>query len=134
MPDRSTGDHLRCPLAKTIVAPGHARRFVADAVAYRFAAERAFELALVVGELANNAVMYGEEPIDLVITEGEHHVRIEMCDASPAMPTVVEANEHGGRGMRLVDLLADRWGAVANAGAGKHVWVEFDAFASTAEP
>jgi anti-sigma regulatory factor (Ser/Thr protein kinase) len=118
---------LRHALPKSPIAAREARRFVTDQLARRFDERRAIELELVVSELTTNAVLHGDEPIDLHVSAGPRSVRIEIHDGSPMMPAIVEPSEHGGRGMRLVDRLADRWGAEADEGHGKQVWVEFDA-------
>jgi anti-sigma regulatory factor (Ser/Thr protein kinase) len=117
---------LRFPLQRTLAAPREARLFAVDAVRDRFSAQRAFEFALVVGELTNNAVTHGEEPIELTLGTCPTGVRVEVHDASPGMPAFIEPHPRGGRGLLLVHRLSDRWGAESQPGDGKLVWAEFD--------
>lgn len=54
-------------------------------------------------------------------------VRVEVADRSPRPPSRrhAEGDETSGRGLELVDGLADRWGWRAE-GAGKAIWCEVD--------
>lgn len=81
-------------------------------------------LELLTSELVTNAVKYGrgsEVVVDLLTGDGELGVRVH--DANPEPPRLVDPAPHsfGGRGMRLVEQLAQRWG-VERSGRGKAVW------------
>ncbi|MFJ2744249.1 ATP-binding protein [Streptomyces sp. NPDC087440] len=54
-------------------------------------------------------------------------VRVEVADASacPPKPRHAEGDDTNGRGLELVDGLADRWGWQTE-GAGKRIWCEVD--------
>ncbi|MGW7415448.1 ATP-binding protein [Streptomyces sp. NPDC054863] len=54
-------------------------------------------------------------------------VRVEVADVSacPPRPRHAEGDDTNGRGLELVDGLADRWGWQAE-GAGKRIWCEVD--------
>jgi anti-sigma regulatory factor (Ser/Thr protein kinase) len=54
-------------------------------------------------------------------------VRVEVADASdrPPAPRHARGDDTGGRGLELVDGLADRWGW-QREGAGKRIWCEVD--------
>lgn len=54
-------------------------------------------------------------------------VRVEVADASaqPPAPRHARGEDTGGRGLELVDGLADRWGWQPE-GAGKRIWCEVD--------
>ncbi|WP_328924295.1 SpoIIE family protein phosphatase [Streptomyces sp. NBC_00190] len=107
--------------------PAMARHLIRAAVAAWGARERADEIELAADELMTNA---------LVHTEGGGHVgmrlmadgriRIEVEDSSSALPRRREAGDWAvsGRGLMLVDQLADAWG-VEPRGGGKCVWCEF---------
>jgi hypothetical protein len=51
---------------------------------------------------------------------------VEVDDPRAVAPVVRAAgiSDDGGRGMRLVAAMADRWGADMRADAGKTVWFE----------
>ncbi|MEW2610793.1 ATP-binding protein [Streptomyces sp. NPDC047880] len=88
--------------------------------------------AQVVAELASNAVRHGRVPgrdfrlrVELA---ADRTLRLEVTDARgdrlPRVPDPGEEDAEGGRGLRIVEAYADRWG-VADAPAGaKTVWAE----------
>jgi PAS domain S-box-containing protein len=87
------------------------------------------EIELVADELITNALMHTEGPAIVTLralTGSDRRVRVEVEDSSSALPRRREAGESGvsGRGLLLVDLLADVWGVEARGG-GKVVWCEF---------
>ncbi|MFI1766323.1 SpoIIE family protein phosphatase [Streptomyces sp. NPDC020800] len=117
------------------VAPGdpdaltHARHMIRAAVRTWGARERADEIELVADELITNALMHteGSAIVTLRGLEGsDRRLRVEVEDCSSALPRRRDAGEDGvsGRGLLLVDLLADVWGVEAR-GSGKAVWCEF---------
>ncbi|MER5668620.1 ATP-binding protein, partial [Streptomyces mirabilis] len=92
-------------------------------------AERADDVELVADELITNALMHteGAAIVTLRVLSGPgRRLRAEVEDSSSALPRRREAGESGvsGRGLLLVDRLADVWGVEARGG-GKCVWCEF---------
>ena len=84
---------------------------------------------LLVSELVTNAMRHGGEPIRLVADITPSGIRVEVYDGnSDAFPAIrdIRPDAPGGRGLRLVDALADRWGTTEVAGSGKCVWFEID--------
>jgi anti-sigma regulatory factor (Ser/Thr protein kinase) len=91
-------------------------------------------VALVVGELAANAVRHGrvlgrECGLRLTLDTAAGLVRVEVTDAAAAkrLPTAVPSvppEGESGRGLLLVDVLAARWGVTARRPVGKTVWAE----------
>lgn len=87
-------------------------------------------VALVVAELATNAVTHGLVPgrdflLRLVRTDGR--LRVEVGDARgervPHLGDDVPADAEAGRGLMLVAALAEEWGVSPRKGApGKTVW------------
>lgn len=88
-------------------------------------------VALLVAELAGNAVRHGRVPgrdFRLRLVLEARRVRVEVSDASSAVPPtavrVPGADDVSGRGLVLVDVLADRWGVEERVPVGKTVWAE----------
>ncbi|MEV6806199.1 ATP-binding protein [Streptomyces sp. NPDC017248] len=92
-------------------------------------------LILLVSELVTNAVVHTGRPSVLRLclpgaAAGDGTpatVRVEVADACPRAPEPRCAGRDatGGRGLALVDCLADRWGW-SHDGAGKSIWCELD--------
>jgi anti-sigma regulatory factor (Ser/Thr protein kinase) len=103
-----------------------ARRFVVRATVAAGWEEHADDVALLTSELATNAVLHGQRPIAVTVEAGGHRLRVEVQDAAPALPMELDPSpemEHG-RGLAIVEALADDWGAERVAGNGKVVWAE----------
>ncbi|MGY0066486.1 ATP-binding protein [Streptomyces sp. QTS137] len=92
-------------------------------------------VALVVAELAANAVLHGRVPgrnfeLRLAYDRTAGLVRVEVSDTHPGHPELTEptgrpaADADGGRGLFLVEAVADRWGVAGRTGPGKTVWAE----------
>ncbi|MDG4865967.1 ATP-binding protein, partial [Streptomyces sp. T-3] len=106
-----------------------ARHMIRAAVRAWGARDRADEIELVADELITNALMHTEGAAIVtlrILTGAERRLRVEVEDGSSALPRRREAGESGvsGRGLLLVDRLADVWG-VESRGNGKAVWCEF---------
>ena len=89
-------------------------------------------LILLISELVTNAVVHTGCPAVLRMLFGlgaaeAGTVRVEVADASacPPRPRHAEGDDTNGRGLELVDGLADRWGWQPE-GAGKRIWCEVD--------
>lgn len=84
-------------------------------------------LILLISELVTNAVVHTGCPAVLRMLLGGPGVRVEVADASdrPPAPRHAAGDDTGGRGLELVDGLADRWGW-QREGAGKRIWCEID--------
>jgi two-component sensor histidine kinase len=103
----------------------------------------ALALALVVAELAANAVRHGRLPgrdfgLRLTLDEASGLVRVEVVDAAdtkspPAAPPSPAPDEESGCGLLLVTALATRWGFTPRHPVGKTVWAEVTVDAPTSE-
>lgn len=84
-------------------------------------------LILLISELVTNAVVHTGCPAVLRMLLGGPGVRVEVADVSDRAPARRQAagDDTGGRGLELVDGLADRWGW-QREGAGKRIWCEVD--------
>jgi anti-sigma regulatory factor (Ser/Thr protein kinase) len=91
-------------------------------------------VALVVAELAANAVLHGHVPgRDFELRLRYHRaaavVRVEVSDTHPGLPASPGQASHAtdaehGRGLLLVEAIATRWGVTGRTGPGKTVWAE----------
>lgn len=100
------------------------------------ASEASCTVALVVAELAVNAVRHGRVHgrnflLSVTYETRARRIRIEVSDACPELPPVGPSmpadDEESGRGLVLVDVLADRWGVAPRTPLGKTVWAECSA-------
>ncbi|MFE7463642.1 ATP-binding protein [Streptomyces sp. NPDC057499] len=90
--------------------------------------------AHIVAELAANAAVHGRVPgrdfrLSLAVHRDEL-LRIEVTDTRgerpPAAPSDPGPYAENGRGLLIVEALADRWGTVAGPVPRKTVWAELD--------
>lgn len=113
-----------------VTSPALARRFIAESFAGSGNAELTDVVVLLVSELVTNAVVHAHSASVLRLSDGGGTLRVELSDLSsdPAAIPTADQNGHrtGGRGVLLVDALADRWGSDAGE-HGKTVWFELGA-------
>jgi anti-sigma regulatory factor (Ser/Thr protein kinase) len=108
-------------------APRDARRFIVETLERWGREDLLDDAALVVTELATNAVVHARSDFIVALSSDGGRVRVEVRDANPAVPIVRDtAGTTGtsGRGLLLIAALADRWGTQLT-GDGKIVWAEF---------
>jgi anti-sigma regulatory factor (Ser/Thr protein kinase) len=122
---RSAVSRTLLPLPYEVESAGLARQFVE-----RFLTECALDgaagdLCLIASELVTNAILHGAEPIELTVDRRDGEVTIEVSDGDPVIDNVrlraVNNADYGGRGLRVVESLADRWGT-RPLQSGKAVW------------
>lgn len=105
-----------------------ARRFVAETLATWGWRDREGDVTLVASELVTNALLHapGTPPV-LVLRGRSGALRVEVVDGSSTIP-LTRPPESGtgmtGRGLHLVDGVADAWGATV-LDVGKATWAEF---------
>jgi hypothetical protein len=89
---------------------------------------------LLVTELVANVVTHVGAPMTLRVHRNSRTMRVELDDPSTQVPTVQhpDAAEEHGRGVLLVDRLANAWG-VEPHDDGKTVWFELDVSTATEE-
>ena len=102
-----------------------ARRFVLTALD-AFGVHGVDEIAeLLTSEVVTNAVVHAGSGVRVTVEAVPAGVRISVTDTNPVFPALRRPGDQAesGRGLHLVDTLADRWGVVA-ATTGKSVWFE----------
>ena len=107
-------------------APAAARHFAVDAVRRLAAADLADDTALVVTELAANAMVHAHTGFTVDLAADPDVLRISVRDASPLPPGAAAAGLPAVplHGLGAVDALASRWGVEPLGHSGKSVWVE----------
>ncbi|MFJ6694795.1 ATP-binding protein [Streptomyces sp. NPDC091272] len=85
---------------------------------------------LLASELVTNALIHTESDAELHVTLAGSTLRVEVHDHLSRLPEPVAAGgdeDTNGRGLLLVQALADAWGVrVQGHGPGKVVWFELD--------
>ena len=86
-------------------------------------------LALLVSEVATNALLHGRGDVRLSVLRDDGRLRVEVADGSNRLPERREAGDdaQGGRGLALLEELSDRWGVQVLPEQGKVVWFELHA-------
>jgi serine phosphatase RsbU (regulator of sigma subunit)/anti-sigma regulatory factor (Ser/Thr protein kinase) len=104
----------------------HARRFTARTLRRWKVEEVSDAVLLVVSELVTNALVHTQGPVRIDLMLRGDRVRVSVSDSSPrapAKPVIVDWESTGGRGLLLVEAMAESFGTVPVAG-GKQVWSE----------
>jgi anti-sigma regulatory factor (Ser/Thr protein kinase) len=90
--------------------------------------------AQIVAELATNAAVHGRVPgrdfrLELAVEDGGKRLRIAVSDTrGDRLPrtSAHAADSESGRGLLIVEALADRWGVALGPVPRKTVWAELD--------
>jgi PAS domain S-box-containing protein len=124
-PDPRSGQraaHMQLEHATTSVAM--ARAFVRELLGAWGLDHLTDTAVLLTSELVTNAVVHARSSVHVwVVLTSERQVRIDVVDSNPApvAPRTAEPGAESGRGLHLVEELADGWGSEPTA-AGKRVW------------
>jgi serine/threonine-protein kinase RsbW len=101
-----------------------ARRYALDAI-HGLEPQLADAVAVMVSELAANAVRHSGTHFTVTIDRSAELIRIAVTDSGAGSPVVrtPEPIEPSGRGLQIVEALASDWGVVPNSDPpGKTVW------------
>ncbi|MCU1676446.1 MAG: putative two-component sensor histidine kinase protein [Frankiales bacterium] len=111
------------PVAAAVPA---ARRFVVGTLRSWGIDALIDDTAVVTSEIATNAVKHAASPFRVRVTRNDAIVRVAIEDVAPVqpMPRNAAPEDFGGRGLALVQQMADRWGCDP-VDDGKAVWAEF---------
>jgi anti-sigma regulatory factor (Ser/Thr protein kinase) len=106
-------------------APQRARRFVAEVLRERGDIGLIEDASLIVSELATNAVVHARSRFHVALYFDTRTVTLSVSDSDLGQPSVGDPSpsDPHGRGLIVVDALADDWGC-SKSSAGKSVWVE----------
>jgi anti-sigma regulatory factor (Ser/Thr protein kinase) len=121
-------------LPPAVEAPADARAFLRAAL-QTWSRDGLGEVTeLLTDELVSNVVRHVGQPMTLRAVCHPDSIRVEVTDPSPDPPVAqhVGPEAESGRGLQLVEGMADRWG-VEPAGPGKTVWFEIDVRTATEE-
>jgi anti-sigma regulatory factor (Ser/Thr protein kinase) len=104
-----------------------ARHFVESALSAWAPSDLTWEAAVCVTELAGNCALHAKTDFTIRLEMSDTALRIEVSDGSRRRPMM---RDHGssattGRGLRLLQTIASRWGVDINP-AGKTVWLTLD--------
>ena len=120
----------------TVLSPSphsvrQARRFVSECLGDAADAEASEVAVLLTSELVSNAIQHGgphspSASVRLSVQDLVGRRRVEVEDAGQDLPVLGDGDPTavGGRGLLLVERLADRWGYERLNGANKVVWFE----------
>ncbi|MEU9992050.1 ATP-binding protein [Streptomyces sp. NPDC048045] len=125
---RATAWDASWPLEREPTSVRRARRLVTAQLG-EWALEDLVDTAeLLVSELVTNALRHTRGPLRLNLRLLHSQLLCEVEDTEPACPSrnAVDADAESGRGIELLDLLADAWGGTRTA-TGKTMWFELQA-------
>ncbi|WP_200865577.1 ATP-binding protein [Streptomyces viridochromogenes] len=134
----SAGEHTRTPQLKRrlgradLRAVPEARRALRELLRHWGRPGRSDIAELLTSELVTNALVHTDHDAVLTVTVGPGGLRVEVRDFVARRPRLCVPNADDGthgRGIILVQSLADAWGVRAH-GVGKAVWFELDAGAA----
>jgi anti-sigma regulatory factor (Ser/Thr protein kinase) len=113
-------------LADTVPASvARIRRFAVETSRTAAPSVDADTVALLVSEVATNALVHGTGRVRVRVRPTAHGLRVEVHDEDQRLPSRRRATpmDEGGRGIALVDALSSGWGA-ETTDDGKTVWFE----------
>jgi anti-sigma regulatory factor (Ser/Thr protein kinase) len=102
-----------------------ARRFVSESIV-NVPRDVTETVALIASELATNSVRHAASAFEIRVEQLPDRIHIEVEDDGGGHPVVKspDPSDTSGRGLQIVQALADEWGVIPKAQApGKTVWV-----------
>lgn len=102
-----------------------ARRFLREVLESWRCDEVLEAVLLAANEVVTNAIIHAHSEVELVVRLRSQVIRIEVIDGEMRLPAPRDAPDDslGGRGLKVVDAVASRWGVDTLPG-GKRVWFE----------
>jgi len=105
-----------------VTAPGAARRFLAGVLGrWGASLETVERSSLLASELVSNAVLHGGAPIQILVSSQDQAsgiIRVEVTNVGSGRPLLRRANGNdlSGRGLQLIEDLANGWGTESRNG------------------
>jgi len=105
---------------------GISRAHIADALAQDASPCRVDDVVATVSELVANAVVHARSELKVLLEKWQHMIVVAVEDLSRTPPVVQEVDHlaENGRGLQIVESVADHWGYDLTA-EGKRVWAGF---------
>jgi anti-sigma regulatory factor (Ser/Thr protein kinase) len=126
------GSTLRRTLPPTAESASVARWLVVDLLKDLVDSDTRDTAALLTTELVSNAIRHTRDELVVSVQLVGGRLRVGVADSSHRRPQLVQVGRRdtSGRGLHLVDAMADRWGVDPDErGLGKTVWFELAAAA-----
>jgi PAS domain S-box-containing protein len=101
-----------------------ARRFVGEVLQAARADAFVDTATLLTSELVTNGIVHAHTELQVLVEATDAWVRVEVVDGDPRLPLRREYDDNAstGRGLEMVELLADAFGVEALEQDGKRVW------------
>lgn len=114
-------------VAADLFASRRAREFITASSCRRHCGAHLDDMVLLTTEVVTNAVLHGCPPITIAVESSERACRVTVSDGCPQHPRAARpsVDSQGGRGLMIIERLADGWGVEPRPGFGKAVWFEF---------
>jgi len=114
-------------LAAEPVSASKARDFICQHLVAHGLLYLVEDIRLVASELATNAMVHARTPFVVTLAEMNGGVLLTIRDGSTSVPvrTTPQVMDMGGRGLVLVELLSQEWGARTDSDGSKSVWASF---------
>jgi anti-sigma regulatory factor (Ser/Thr protein kinase) len=125
--ERASGPTLRRTLPPSAESASVARWLVNDLLRDRLDEDTLDTTALLTTELVSNAIRHTGDELVLTVALDSTRLRVGVSDSSHRRPQLVQvgSRDTSGRGLHLVEAMADRWGVDPDErGLGKTVWFE----------
>jgi DNA-binding NarL/FixJ family response regulator len=105
-----------------------ARRFLAETLSQWDFGDLLDSVNLLVSELVTNAVVHAESEAEVAVVLTPTALRVEVSDRGGGFAAPKDAADFdtSGRGMAMVDAMANSWGTLPRPGGGKIIWFELD--------
>jgi anti-anti-sigma regulatory factor len=116
--------YLSLDLEPVVGAARRSRELVTEACGRWELADLLGSACIVVTEMVNNVVAHAHTPMAVLLARHADAMSVAVRDQSATIPTFtgpVAPTSYGGRGLLLIDSVADRWGSL-KLDSGKVVW------------